>query len=75
MIDVLWSEFFVILLVAFVFLGPREMLVMLRTMGQWFGKVQRFMHHMKLAAEYEAFHDVQIKKSQDDQKQSKKDIS
>ncbi|MDP2193782.1 MAG: hypothetical protein Q8K36_04595 [Alphaproteobacteria bacterium] len=72
MIDALWSEFFVILLVALIFLGPQEMLVMLRTLGQWLGKMQKFMHHIKLAAEYEAFHDARVKQ-QDDQTQSKKD--
>jgi sec-independent protein translocase protein TatB len=41
MFDFSWSEILVIAIVALVVIGPKELPGVLRTMGQWMGKVRR----------------------------------
>src|SRR5262245_24030920 len=41
MLDVGWSELLVIGIVALIFIGPKELPTVLRTVGQWMGKIRR----------------------------------
>jgi sec-independent protein translocase protein TatB len=41
MFDFSWSEILLIAIVALVFIGPKELPGVLRTVGQWMGKVRR----------------------------------
>ena len=41
MFDISWSEFLVIGVVALILIGPKELPGVLRTLGQWMGKVRR----------------------------------
>ena len=41
MFDISWSELLLIAVVALVFIGPKELPGVLRTVGQWTGKVRR----------------------------------
>ncbi|PIZ34337.1 MAG: hypothetical protein COY39_00445 [Alphaproteobacteria bacterium CG_4_10_14_0_8_um_filter_37_21] len=68
MIDALWSEFFIIILVALIFLGPKDLLILLKTIGKWVGKAQEIIHSVRMSIDYEAF--MQDKA---DQKPLKKD--
>jgi sec-independent protein translocase protein TatB len=36
MIDIAWSQFLIILILAVVLLGPKELPLLLRTLGKWF---------------------------------------
>jgi sec-independent protein translocase protein TatB len=53
MLDFSWSELLVIGIVALVFIGPKELPGVLRTLGQWMSKVRR------MASEFQnQFHDA-----------------
>jgi sec-independent protein translocase protein TatB len=41
MFDISWSELLLIAVVALVFIGPKELPGVLRTVGQWTGKIRR----------------------------------
>jgi sec-independent protein translocase protein TatB len=41
MFDISWSELLLISVVALVFIGPKELPGVLRTVGQWTGKIRR----------------------------------
>jgi sec-independent protein translocase protein TatB len=41
MLDVGWTELLVIGIVALIFIGPKELPTVLRTVGQWMGKIRR----------------------------------
>jgi sec-independent protein translocase protein TatB len=41
MFDISWSELLLIAVVALVFIGPKELPSVLRTVGQWTGKIRR----------------------------------
>jgi sec-independent protein translocase protein TatB len=41
MFDISWSELLLIAVVALVFIGPKELPGVLRTIGQWTGKIRR----------------------------------
>ncbi len=41
MFDIGWSEFLVIAVVALIVIGPKELPAVLRTVGQWTGKIRR----------------------------------
>jgi sec-independent protein translocase protein TatB len=55
MIDALWSELFIILLVALIFLGPKDLLILLKTIGKWVGKGQEMLQSLRMSIDYEAF--------------------
>lgn len=40
MLDFAWSEFLIVALVALVFLGPKELILLFKTMGKWAGKAK-----------------------------------
>lgn len=53
MFDIGWSELLVIGVVALIAIGPKELPTVLRTVGQWMGKIRR------MAAEFQGqFHDA-----------------
>ena len=47
MFDVGFSEIVVIMLVALVVIGPERMPTVARTMGQWWGRLQRYINRIK----------------------------
>lgn len=53
MIDVVWSEIFLIGLVAFILLGPRDFLLLLNGIGRVFSKLQHYIADLKMAIDYE----------------------
>jgi sec-independent protein translocase protein TatB len=40
MLDFAWSEFILVALVALVFLGPKELILLFKTLGQWVAKLK-----------------------------------
>jgi Tat protein translocase TatB subunit len=42
MIDIAWSEFLFITLLALIFIGPKELPIVLRNIGRWVGKARSF---------------------------------
>lgn len=42
MIDIAWSEFIFIALLALILIGPKELPAVLRTIGRWVGKARAF---------------------------------
>lgn len=69
MIDALWSELFVIILVALIFLGPTDLLIVLKTIGKWVAKGQEMIQSLRMSIDYEAhMHDKnKTTKNDDDQ--------
>lgn len=63
MIDALWSEFIIIAALALILLGPKDLLLVLRTLGKFIGKAQETFQTLKMAIEYEDFKDNSDKKS------------
>ncbi len=55
MIDALWSELFIIILVALIFLGPKDLLILLKTIGKWVGKGQEMVQSLRMSIDYESF--------------------
>ncbi|CAO5678342.1 MAG: Sec-independent protein translocase protein TatB [Holosporales bacterium] len=55
MIDIMWSEILIILIVALIFLGPKELLVMLKTLGRLVAKAQETVQSLKMAIDYEVY--------------------
>ena len=47
MIDIAWSEFLFIAVLALVFIGPKELPVVLRAIGRWVGKARAFARHIQ----------------------------
>ena len=62
MIDALWSELFIIILVALIFLGPKDLLILLKTIGKWVGKAQEMIQTLRMSIEYESFMQDEIDK-------------
>lgn len=62
MIDALWSELFIIILVALIFLGPKDLLILLKTIGKWVGKGQEMIQSLRMSIDYEAFMQDKIDK-------------
>ena len=48
MFDIGFSEIVVIMLVALVVIGPTRLPAVARTMGQWWGRLQRYINRMKM---------------------------
>jgi Tat protein translocase TatB subunit len=42
MIDIAWSEFLLIALIALILIGPKELPFVLRSIGRWIGKARAF---------------------------------
>jgi sec-independent protein translocase protein TatB len=42
MIDIAWSEFLFIALIALILIGPKELPTVLRNVGRWIGKARAF---------------------------------
>lgn len=53
MIDVIWSEIILIALIAFILLGPKDFLFLLKMVGRFFAKLQIWGQDLKMAIEYE----------------------
>jgi sec-independent protein translocase protein TatB len=47
MFDIGWSELLVVALVALIAIGPKELPTVLRTLGQWMGKVRRMANEFQ----------------------------
>ena len=47
MFDIGWSEILLIVVVAVVFIGPKELPTALRTAGRWIGQVRRVSNHFR----------------------------
>jgi sec-independent protein translocase protein TatB len=75
MIDILWSEIIIIGIVALIFLGPSELLILFKTIGKFLGKLQEMAQHFKMAIDHEVYkkeeenetYDVKIKQSEDNE--------
>lgn len=50
MFDFAWAEFMLVTLVALIFLGPKELLTLFKTLGKWTATLrtlqQNFMHQV-----------------------------
>lgn len=51
MIDIAWSEFLFIAVLALIFIGPKELPVVLRATGRWVGKIRAFARHIQIQLE------------------------
>ena len=47
MFDVAWTEYLLIIVVALVFLGPKELPVVLRTLGRWVAKARQMTGNLE----------------------------
>jgi sec-independent protein translocase protein TatB len=47
MIDIAWSEFLFIAVLALILIGPKELPLVLRTIGRWVGKARAFARHLQ----------------------------
>lgn len=61
MFDIGWSELLVIAIVAIIFVGPRELIPMLRTFGQFAGKMRR------MASDFQAQFNEALREAELDQ--------
>ncbi|MBX9977926.1 MAG: hypothetical protein K2X98_06780 [Alphaproteobacteria bacterium] len=54
MLDFAWSEFFLLAIVALIFLGPKELILLFRTLGKWAAKIKAlqavFQEHINQAS-------------------------
>jgi sec-independent protein translocase protein TatB len=66
MIDIAWSEFLLVFLVAIIFLGPKELISLMKTVGSFVGKAQSTMQHVKMLFEHEVYKQEQFDKHKDD---------
>ncbi|WP_095012830.1 Sec-independent protein translocase protein TatB [Tsuneonella mangrovi] len=51
MFDIGWSEILLIVIVAVVVIGPKELPTALRTAGRWIGQVRRVSNHFRAGVE------------------------
>ena len=47
MIDIAWTEFIFVALLALILLGPKELPVVLRTLGRWVGKIRSIANEVQ----------------------------
>lgn len=40
MLDFAWTEFFILAVIALIFLGPKELIILFRTLGKWVAKAK-----------------------------------
>lgn len=76
MIDIAWSQFLIILFLAVILLGPKELPLVLRTLGKWFviirSHVQDLQDYVKAVSMIETNdHKVKPLENLDDQEKSK----
>lgn len=55
MIDIAWSEFLLVFLVAIIFLGPKELISLMKTIGTFVGKAQATVQHVKMMVDHEVY--------------------
>lgn len=48
MIDIAWSEFLLVGILALILLGPKELPVVLRALGRWVGYIRGIAHNAQL---------------------------
>jgi sec-independent protein translocase protein TatB len=47
MIDIAWSQFLIILLLAVILLGPKELPIVLRTLGKWYVVIRSHLQDLQ----------------------------
>ncbi len=57
MIDIAWSEFLFIALIALILIGPKELPAVLRNIGRWIGKARAFGKSLTDQLELHIHHD------------------
>ena len=57
MIDIAWSEFLFIALMALILIGPKELPAVLRNIGRWVGKARAFGKNLSEQLELHVDHD------------------
>ena len=67
MIDIAWSEFLFITLVALILIGPKELPFVLRNVGRWVGKARAFTKDLSAQLDFHA----QMNDPPDDSSQEK----
>lgn len=73
MFDASWSELLVVAIIAVLLLGPKELPVVMRTIGVWLGKLQRIMRDFRWHLDNLAGEDRLNKIVSNDEDDSKKD--
>jgi sec-independent protein translocase protein TatB len=55
MFDIAWSHILLLAIIALIFIGPKELPIVLRTLGRWVGKmrvlVREFQEHLEELAD------------------------
>lgn len=59
MIDIAWSEFLLIALLALILIGPKELPSVLRSIGRWVGKARAFARDISAQLDLDAHIDAQ----------------
>lgn len=57
MIDIAWSEFLLIAVIALILIGPEELPSVLRNMGRWIGKARAFGKNLSDQLELHIHHE------------------
>ncbi len=55
MIDIMWSEILIIAVIALIFLGPSELLIVLKSLGKFFARAQETFQQFKMAIDHEVY--------------------
>lgn len=53
MFDFAFSEFFLLGIIALIFLGPKELMILFKALGKWVGKLKAMQHAL-----YKSMHDA-----------------
>lgn len=53
MIDIAWSEFLLIALIALILIGPKELPAVLRNIGRWVGRARAFARDLSAQIDLE----------------------
>ena len=53
MIDIAWSEFLLIALIALILIGPKELPAVLRNIGRWVGRARTFARDISVQLDLE----------------------
>lgn len=62
MLGLSWAEIFVIVIIAIIFIGPKELPEVLRTIGKFFAKIKEYSNELKEAFD-SALEESEIKKT------------
>lgn len=54
MFDIAWTELLLVVLVAVIFLGPKELISVMGAIGKFVGKAQTAAHNVRMMMEYES---------------------